>query len=94
MKSIVGALCFLAIVVYCTAMLLEEQCRAPHPFVSCDGNVPLRYVYYFNNGTNQCERDYTCARGTNNFEDIVCCMTECPYGNHHPPGKRGSGRKY
>uniref|UniRef100_A0A0K8R5U9 Putative salivary kunitz domain protein n=1 Tax=Ixodes ricinus TaxID=34613 RepID=A0A0K8R5U9_IXORI len=44
MKSIVAVLCFLAVVVYCTAMLLEEQCRAPHPFASCDGSVPLRNI--------------------------------------------------
>uniref|UniRef100_A0A0K8RDM2 Putative salivary kunitz domain protein n=1 Tax=Ixodes ricinus TaxID=34613 RepID=A0A0K8RDM2_IXORI len=94
MKSIVAALCFLIAVAYCTAMLLEQQCRAPRAFASCDGSISPRYVYYFSNFTNKCESDYSCGRGINYFEDKVCCMTECPYGLHSPPGKQGSGGKH
>uniref|UniRef100_V5HDE8 Putative tick kunitz 38 n=1 Tax=Ixodes ricinus TaxID=34613 RepID=V5HDE8_IXORI len=90
MKSTVAALCFLTVVACCTAMLLEEQCRAPRPFASCGSNVSLRIFYYFSNYTNQCERSFGCDMGMNTFEDKLCCATECPYGNHHPPGKQGS----
>uniref|UniRef100_A0A6B0U4C3 Putative tick kunitz 56 n=1 Tax=Ixodes ricinus TaxID=34613 RepID=A0A6B0U4C3_IXORI len=85
--------------VLCIALQAALQCSTPQQqgskglqqlTSSCTTGVPLRKIYYFNNGTNRCERDYTCAKGVNHFEDLVCCMTECPYGNHHPPGKRGS----
>uniref|UniRef100_A0A0K8RBG3 Putative salivary kunitz domain protein n=1 Tax=Ixodes ricinus TaxID=34613 RepID=A0A0K8RBG3_IXORI len=90
MKSIVAALCFLIAVAYCTAMLYEEQCRAPRPFASCDRSAPLRHVYYFSNSTNRCESDYTCAKGVNNFEDLICCITECRT-EAPPAGKQEAG---
>ncbi|EEC01858.1 secreted salivary gland peptide, putative, partial [Ixodes scapularis] len=58
----------------------EEQCRAPRPTASCGSNASLRYIYFFSNHTNQCEREFGCTKGMNSFEDRICCLTECPYG--------------
>nr|AAM93612.1 putative secreted protein [Ixodes scapularis] len=93
MKAAIAALCLLAAVVCVIALLPEGVCRAPHPVSSCASGTPITTMYYFDNHTDRCQNYLGCGGGYNDFGSLGCCMDSCPYGRHHPPGKRGKGRK-
>ncbi|XP_040074356.1 uncharacterized protein LOC120846592 [Ixodes scapularis] len=93
MKAAIAALCLLAAVVCVIALLPERVCRAPHPVSSCAPGTPITTMYYFDNHTDRCQKYLGCGGGYNDFGSLGCCMDSCPYGRHHPPGKRRKGRK-
>uniref|UniRef100_V5HJM0 Putative secreted protein n=1 Tax=Ixodes ricinus TaxID=34613 RepID=V5HJM0_IXORI len=82
MKATTVVLCFLAAAVCVTALLPEKICRAPHAVASCDG--PIKYMWYFDDGSNKCVRYEGCGTGYNDFGSQQCCRDSCPYGEHKP----------
>uniref|UniRef100_A0A0K8RFI1 Putative salivary kunitz domain protein n=1 Tax=Ixodes ricinus TaxID=34613 RepID=A0A0K8RFI1_IXORI len=93
MKAAIAALCLLAAVVCVIALLPESVCRAPHAESICAPGTPIGWKWYFDNRTNECQKSYGCGASYNDFGSKSCCVDSCPYGKHHPPGKRGNGRK-
>uniref|UniRef100_V5H7P9 Putative tick kunitz 53 n=1 Tax=Ixodes ricinus TaxID=34613 RepID=V5H7P9_IXORI len=85
MKAIVAVTCCFSAVVLISA-LTEEECREPRPFSSCDPQTTPKDLFYFNNGTNRCEKDFGCSSGGNNFPKLKDCQEGCPYGEHTSQG--------
>uniref|UniRef100_A0A0K8RGA9 Putative salivary kunitz domain protein n=1 Tax=Ixodes ricinus TaxID=34613 RepID=A0A0K8RGA9_IXORI len=79
MKATIATLCFLAAAVCVIALLPEDICRAPHPMPSCTAGT-VKKTWYFNNGTNKCEKYDGCGKGMNDFGSRFCCEDSCPYG--------------
>ncbi|XP_040078061.1 tissue factor pathway inhibitor-like [Ixodes scapularis] len=84
MKATFAAVCFLATVVCTIALLPEKICRAPHPVATCTAGEPIKSMFYFDDGTDQCEEYYGCGGGPNDFGSRRACMDACPYGKHKP----------
>uniref|UniRef100_V5H7K4 Putative tick kunitz 53 n=1 Tax=Ixodes ricinus TaxID=34613 RepID=V5H7K4_IXORI len=84
MKAIFAAICFLAAAMLTIAQLPENVCRAAHAETSCAAGTPLTWLFYFNNGTDQCEKYYGCGGGLNDFDSKRSCETSCPYGKNKP----------
>uniref|UniRef100_A0A0K8RDV8 Putative salivary kunitz domain protein n=1 Tax=Ixodes ricinus TaxID=34613 RepID=A0A0K8RDV8_IXORI len=84
MKATLAAVCFLAAAVCTFALLPEEVCRAPHAVAYCGAGTTLKWFFYFNNGTDQCETYYGCGGGLNDFGSKPCCKDSCPYGKNKP----------
>uniref|UniRef100_A0A147BWY2 Putative salivary kunitz domain protein n=1 Tax=Ixodes ricinus TaxID=34613 RepID=A0A147BWY2_IXORI len=84
MKATLAAVCFLAAAVCTIALLPEEVCRAPHAEAFCASGTSLKWLFYFNNGTDRCETYYGCVGGRNDFESETDCRDSCPYGKNKP----------
>ncbi|EEC07503.1 secreted protein, putative, partial [Ixodes scapularis] len=59
----------------------EDVCRAPHRGPSsCGTKDLLQMLYYFNNGSDKCERYLGCKKSKNDFRSEARCIKSCPYG--------------
>ncbi|EEC15286.1 secreted salivary gland peptide, putative, partial [Ixodes scapularis] len=56
-----------------------EDCEAQRPFTSCAPEVTPKLTYYYSNLTGQCEPDFGCGGGTNDFPSLEECKLYCPY---------------
>nr|AAY66517.1 putative secreted salivary protein [Ixodes scapularis] len=90
MKASIAALCILVALSCVIAKLREDECRSPYAVTMCEEGS-LKYIYSFDNNTNQCVSYQGCGTGKNIFDSYEKCLGECPYGNHHPPGERVTG---
>uniref|UniRef100_V5I2G4 Putative tick kunitz 46 n=1 Tax=Ixodes ricinus TaxID=34613 RepID=V5I2G4_IXORI len=84
MKAIIAVTCIFSAIMLISA-ITREECEAQRPFSSCAPDVTPKVTYYFNNGTGQCEEDFGCGGGKNDFPSLEECKTKCPYGKYALP---------
>uniref|UniRef100_V5ICI2 Putative tick kunitz 30 n=1 Tax=Ixodes ricinus TaxID=34613 RepID=V5ICI2_IXORI len=85
MQAIIAATYFVSAFMLISG-ITQDECEAPHASSYCAPGVTLRETYYYNNGTLQCEKDFGCEEGGNNFPSLEECKKGCPYGKHAPSG--------
>uniref|UniRef100_V5GPT3 Putative tick kunitz 38 n=1 Tax=Ixodes ricinus TaxID=34613 RepID=V5GPT3_IXORI len=81
MKATIAVTCFFSAIMLISA-ITREQCEAPHGQPSCGDGAVLKTSYYFSNLTGQCEPEFGCGNGPNNFPNLDECMRNCPYGKY------------
>uniref|UniRef100_V5H2T6 Putative secreted protein n=1 Tax=Ixodes ricinus TaxID=34613 RepID=V5H2T6_IXORI len=86
MKTFIAALCFLVAQSCVIALLTESECRNPVAVPSCEEGA-MTTLYSFFDYANKCESYTGCGSGTNIFYSYGDCLANCPYGEHHPPGR-------
>nr|AAY66710.1 putative secreted salivary protein [Ixodes scapularis] len=78
MKAILAVTCIFSAVVLISA-LSKQKCEAPYATPQCAPGSTLGDFYYYNNGTQKCEKEFSCP-GPRNFPSEGQCRKECPYG--------------
>uniref|UniRef100_A0A0K8R5P8 Putative salivary kunitz domain protein n=1 Tax=Ixodes ricinus TaxID=34613 RepID=A0A0K8R5P8_IXORI len=85
MKAILAVTCFFSAVVLIPAARSKQECEAPYATPQCASDATPRYLYYYNNGTQKCEEEFSCP-GPRNFRSENQCRDACPYGKHASSG--------
>uniref|UniRef100_V5HF94 Putative tick kunitz 28 n=1 Tax=Ixodes ricinus TaxID=34613 RepID=V5HF94_IXORI len=82
MKAIIAFTCVFSAVMLTSALLDKKICEGPHAISWCATNAEVKTLYYFDNNTQQCEKEIGCGKGLNNFPNLETCEKECPYGKY------------
>uniref|UniRef100_V5HAZ0 Putative secreted protein n=1 Tax=Ixodes ricinus TaxID=34613 RepID=V5HAZ0_IXORI len=85
MKAILAVTCFLSAVVLISAALSREVCEFPFGTPSCGSGADVGAFYYYNGGTEKCEKVFSCA-APGYYRTENECSTACPYGIYASSG--------